>query len=62
MDLQKILKELENCPCGQTHGFDTRLVEIDHGVTARVGELLCKAGFDKVDKSAIKKEGTNFFG
>ena len=21
-----------------------------------------KAGFDKVDKSAIKKEGTNFFG
>ncbi len=47
MDLKKILKHLENCPCGRVHTFDTELVEIGHGVTARTGSLLSGAGFGK---------------
>jgi len=47
MDLQKILKNLENCPCGRTHTFDTKVVEIGSGVTQRAGEILDKAGFPK---------------
>ena len=47
MDLQKILKNLENCPCGRTHTFDTKVVEIGSGITQRAGEILDKAGFPK---------------
>ena len=47
MDLQKVLKTLENCPCGKTHTFDTEVVEIGSGVTARAGEILAAAGFPK---------------
>ena len=45
MDLKGILKKLENCPCGNTHTFDTEMVEIGHGVAARAGKLLREAGF-----------------
>ena len=47
MDLKRILKELENCPCGHTHTFEMEAVEIGHGVTQRAGELLLQAGFGK---------------
>ena len=47
MNLQKILKDLENCPCGRQHTFEMDLVEIGHGVTERAGELLTAAGFAK---------------
>ena len=47
MDLQKILKDLENCPCGHSHTFEMDLVEIGHGVTERAGDLLLSAGFSK---------------
>ncbi len=47
MDLNAILKSLENCPCGKEHTFATKVVEISHGATARVGEILTEAGFPK---------------
>ena len=47
MDIQKILSDLKNCPCGQEHTFDTRVVEIAPALTARTGELLWAAGFPK---------------
>ena len=47
MDIQKILSDLRDCPCGQEHTFDTRTVEIAPGLTARVGALLCEANFPK---------------
>jgi len=47
MDLQKVLNNLENCPCGREHTFDTKVVEIGSGITARAGEILATAGFPK---------------
>ena len=47
MDLKKLLKDLQDCPCGQEHTFDTRMVEIEAGLTARTGELLTAADFPK---------------
>lgn len=47
MDLQKLLKSLENCPCGREHTFDTKVVEIFSGLTAHAGEILDRAGFPK---------------
>jgi len=47
MDLQKILRSLENCPCGRKHTFATRAVEIESGLTARAGEILSRADFPK---------------
>lgn len=45
MDLKKLLSDLENCPCGQEHTFDTRAVEIAPGIVTHVGELLRAAAF-----------------
>ena len=47
MDLQKILRSLENCPCGKKHTFATRVVEIESGLTRRVGDILTRADFPK---------------
>ncbi|MGI6167789.1 MAG: sn-glycerol-1-phosphate dehydrogenase, partial [Eubacteriales bacterium] len=47
MDLEKILHDLQNCPCGKKHTFVTKIVEISSGVTHRTGELLASAGFPK---------------
>ena len=47
MDLNKILKDMENCPCGKVHTFDTKVVEIGSGITAKTGEILSSAGFPK---------------
>lgn len=47
MDLQKMLKQLENCPCGKQHNIFTRVVEIESGVTARVGQILTDADFPR---------------
>ncbi len=47
MDLKKILKSLENCPCGKIHTFDTEVVEIGNDITERAGEILSAAGFPK---------------
>ncbi len=45
MDLKKILAKMENCPCGRVHTFDTEIVEIGSGLTAKTGEILKKAGY-----------------
>ncbi len=47
MDLKKILHSLENCPCGRQHTFVTEIVEIESGLTARMGKILADAGFPK---------------
>ena len=47
MDLKKILHSLENCPCGKQHTFVTERVEIESGLTARVGAILNEENFPK---------------
>lgn len=47
MDLQKILKDLENCPCGRPHTFDTKVVEIGSGITKNAGKILADVNFPK---------------
>ncbi len=47
MDLNKILKEMEHCPCGKVHNFDTKVVEIGSGITEKTGEILKNAGFNE---------------
>ena len=59
MDLKKILHSLENCPCGKKHTFVTERVEIESGLTARIGKILVEEGFPKKvllvsDSNAIK--------
>lgn len=47
MDLNKILNDLKDCPCGREHTFATKVVEISSGLTARAGSILSDAGFPK---------------
>ena len=47
MDLNKILSDLKDCPCGKKHTFATKVVEIGHGVTEKAGQILTDAGFPK---------------
>ncbi len=47
MDLNKILQEMENCPCGKVHTFDTKVVEIGSGITSKTGAILSDANFPK---------------
>ncbi len=47
MDLNKILKEMEHCPCGRVHTFDTKVVEIGSGITEKTGDILKNAGFNE---------------
>ena len=59
MDLKKILHSLENCPCGRQHTFVTEIVEIESGLTARMGKILADANFPKKvllvsDENAMK--------
>lgn len=59
MDLQAILKSLENCPCGRHHSFDLKVYEADRGLVRKVGEILEKSNFPKkiyivTDENAIR--------
>ncbi|MBQ3084370.1 MAG: iron-containing alcohol dehydrogenase [Clostridia bacterium] len=59
MDLNHFLKNLENCPCGKVHTFDTEIVEIGSGLVHKTGEILAKADFPKdvllvADQNTIK--------
>lgn len=47
MDLNKILADLKDCPCGKAHSFVTKAVEIGSGVTERAGKILSDAAFPK---------------
>ena len=45
MDLNKIVAGLENCPCGKTHTFFTKAIEIGSGITKNTGKILRDNGF-----------------
>ncbi len=47
MDLQALIKSLENCPCGRKHSFDLQTYEADRGLVHKVGEILTKGNFPK---------------
>lgn len=47
MDISKLLKQYENCPCGRVHTTEIRAVEIGHGLKERTAEILLKNGFPK---------------
>lgn len=47
MDIRKIVKELEGCPCGRAHTVDIKAVEIGHGLKCRVAEILSENSFPK---------------
>lgn len=59
MDLEKLRKSMENCPCGKDHPFDLKGLEVDSGNLERVATLLDKYDFPKnimvvTDKNALK--------
>ena len=59
MDLQAIIQNLENCPCGKKHSFDLKVYEADRGLVHKVGEILTKSNFPKkiyivTDENAIR--------
>ena len=59
MDLQAIIQNLKNCPCGRTHAFDLKVYEADRGLVHKVGEILKKSNFPKkiyivTDENAIR--------
>ena len=40
MDIQKLVANLESCPCGRAHSVEIRAVEIGSGILARTAEIL----------------------
>lgn len=59
MDLEKLRKSMENCPCGKAHPFDLKGLEVESGNLDRVATLLDKYAFPKnimvvTDKNALK--------
>jgi len=47
MDINAIVKDFENCPCGREHKSSVKAVEIDNGVISEVGKILKENGFPK---------------
>ena len=47
MNLNAILENLKDCPCGRKHSFDVKCVEIFSGLTAKAGEILDRENFPK---------------
>lgn len=47
MDIAGLLTNFKGCPCGREHTFDTEIVEIGSGLTAKTGGILAGAGFPK---------------
>ena len=47
MDLNKILADMKDCPCGRVHTFATKVVDISSGLVNRAGRVLAEAGFPK---------------
>lgn len=45
MDLNKILSDMKDCPCGREHTFVTKVVDISSGLVHRAGKVLAEAGF-----------------
>ena len=47
MDIQSIIKSLENCPCGRKHTSDIKAIEIGKGLLKNTGEILSSNDFPK---------------
>lgn len=47
MDLNKLLENYKNCPCGKEHVSSIKAVQIDNGVVFETGEILRQNGFPK---------------
>lgn len=45
MDINKIISELKDCPCGRNHTADIKAVEIGHGLKEKTAEILRENGF-----------------
>ena len=59
MDFHKLIKEFENCPCGQKHECAIGDIRIGSGITADTGEILKENNFPKrillvADKTTLK--------
>ena len=59
MDFRKLIKEFENCPCGQKHECAIGDIRIGSGITADTGEILKENNFPKkillvADKITLK--------
>lgn len=59
MDIEKIVKSLENCPCGRPHRVDIRAVEIGRGLKKKTAEILAVNDFPRkilvvADKNTLK--------
>ena len=47
MDLEKLKKEYQNCPCGRAHEFTTKVIKCESGLVKRVGKELKDADFPR---------------
>lgn len=47
MELDKIKREYQNCPCGRAHEFTTKVIKCESGLVKRVGKELKEAGFPR---------------
>lgn len=59
MDIEKIVKELEGCPCGREHRVNIKAVEIARGLKTETARILADNGFPRhilvvADKNTLK--------
>ncbi len=47
MDLNALLQVLHDCPCGRTHTFDVKRIEIAPGLKDQIGAILADSHFEK---------------
>jgi len=47
MDITKIIKDLEGCPCGRPHTVNIKAVEIARGLKAKTAQILADNGFPR---------------
>lgn len=47
MDINKIIKELEDCPCGRAHTVDIKAVKIGRGLKERTADILKEYDFPR---------------
>ncbi len=59
LDFKKIIKDFENCPCGEKHECSIKDIRIGSGIVKDVGNILKENGFEKelllvADKDTLK--------
>ena len=45
MNIEGLLAELKDCPCGREHTVDIKAVEIGHGLKEKTADILKENGF-----------------